>query len=228
MNDEFFNDLKNTYYNEKNSQINKRDIDGLIHASQLGGCSKKLWYKVTLTEPKKIIKPALYETFQHGHAVHNWRQEMYSKQLAESEWEFITELSTADKKLGGRIDPMIVGSTDGLLINKNTGERFIYELKTIAAASWEKLRSPQKKHLLQTNVYAKAFGAKGIHIEYFNKNKDQSKYYYVEADEKIYTEAVSQLEYVFGHLNEGTEPPPDPSFFECKSCSFYHICRPED
>lgn len=229
MNEDFFKNLSLDFYGEMNEKINKRDIDGLIHASSIGGCNKKLWYKLTHTEPKKRIKSSLYETFQHGHAVHDWRQSMYLKQIKKlSDWDLICEVSTSDKQLGGRIDPLVIGSTDGLLIHKPTGNRFIYELKTMAEASWEKLRSPQKKHLLQTNIYAKAFDAVGIHIEYFNKNKDKSKYFYVEPTEELFNEAYSQVDYVFQFLNNGEEPLPDPSFFECKSCPYYYICRPEE
>ena len=229
MNEQFFKNLRLKYYQEKNAQLQPRDIDGLIHASSLGGCTKKLWYKVTYAEVRKNISPELYDTFNHGHAVHDWRQGMYKEVLKNNpKYTFLDELKTSDQKYGGGIDPMIVGSTDGLLIDNETGLRYIYELKTMAEKSWDRLRSPQQKHILQGNIYAKAFGAEGVLFEYYNKNKDKSKEYYVEFDPGAIDAAMSQLNYVFSHLEKGEEPRPDPSYFECKSCPYYHLCRPED
>lgn len=223
----------------KNERKQARDTDGMFHPSQLGGCTRKLWYAACMMEPKHRIDAKLRCTFDHGHAVHDWQQEELGKLVAkltegreDVDYECAFEVSLRNPLVANETADQLnlEGRADGLLQIRPHGEdelRVIYELKTMADASWQKLTKPQAKHVAQATIYAKCFDADVILFQYYNKNSDVSKFFFIEPDEVAWENVLSQIDTVRGALDAGQEVEPEYSMWECRSCGYYYDCRPE-
>jgi CRISPR/Cas system-associated exonuclease Cas4 (RecB family) len=217
----------------RNGHISPRDIDGKFHPSALGGCARKLWYAFTMTEPQHRIAPKLRRTFDHGHAVHDWQQrelrEVLNVDDVDCTLSFDTEVSITDTPFAHEWN--IAGSADGLICvrSKRTGEeaRVIYELKTMAKSSWLTLSKPLEKHIMQASVYAEALGASHIVFQYYCKDADVSKYFYVEKRAEDVMDVCDTLQLVLNTLSDGTSPARVSSRWECQSCQYYYTCQPE-
>lgn len=229
----------------KNDRVQARDTDGAFHPSQMGSCTRKLWYAACMMPPKHRIDSKLRCTFEHGHAVHDWQQGDLGKLLNELslrnvdldgengtrfDVEFEVPLTDAAYSNGVAEDLNIRGSADGLIVvqdDHNEYMRVIYELKTMADASWQKLTKPQAKHVAQATIYARCLDADVILFQYYNKNSDVSKFFYVEPDEGAWQNACNQVDTVRRALDTGKEVAAEYSMWECKSCGYYYDCKPE-
>ena len=229
----------------KNTRVQARDTDGAFHPSQMGGCSRKLWYASVMMPPKHRIDAKLRCTFEHGHAVHDWQQgelgdllekltirntEMDGESGIRFDAEFEVSLTDSAHSNGVAEDLNIKGSADGLIIvqdDHNVYMRVVYELKTMADASWQKLTKPQSRHIAQATIYSHCLDADVILFQYYNKNSDVSKFFYVEPDVAAWQNACNQIDTVRGALDNGTEVDAEYSMWECKSCGYYYDCRPE-
>lgn len=222
----------------KNNVAQARDTDGMFHPSQMGGCTRKLWYAACMMPPKHRIDSKLRCTFGHGHAVHDWQQSELGQMLesisgqGSVNFDAIFEVSLSDPTYGNSVAQglNIAGRADGLfVVHDEHGERMrvIYELKTMADASWQKLTKPQAKHISQATIYSKCFGADVIVFQYYNKNSDVSKFFYVEPNEAAWSAVLEQVATVRDALDTGTEVPAEYSMWECKSCGYYYDCKPE-
>ena len=229
----------------KNSIIQDRDTDGMFHPSQMGGCTRKLWYAACMMPPKHRIDPKLRCTFEHGHAVHDWQQaelgklfKTLSKDNVEKwgagglrfDTEFEVSLSDPAHANNLAYELNLAGRADGLIIIQddcNENMRVIYELKTMADASWQKLTKPQVKHIAQATIYAKCLNADVILFQYYNKNSDISKWFYVDPNESAWQGACNQVTDVRSALDSGVEVEAEYSMWECKSCGYYYDCKPE-
>lgn len=238
-------DIYENHQLSKNDIIQSRDVDGMFHPSQMGGCTRKLWYAACMLEPKHRISPKLRCTFEHGHAVHDWQQSELGKMLENISngnvkndeakavrFDTHFEVSLHDSVYGNHLaeELNLQGSADGLIIVRGADDeymRVIYELKTMADASWQKLTKPQAKHIAQATIYSKCLDADVILFQYYNKNSDHSKWFYVEPDETAWQNACNQIDIVRDSLNTGVEVEAEYSMWECKSCGYYHDCRPE-
>ncbi len=214
---------------EKNEIIQSRDIDGKIHPSSLGGCGRKIWYALLAEPPQHSISARLRKTFEHGHKVHEWIQEKLDKALGKNPHVKKVEIEKSINDTQVAYDFLLAGNADGLITLEVDGEiiKIVYEIKTINKDGWEDLRAPLSKHVIQTTTYAKCFDAYLILFDYFNKNDDCHKRYFVRPSEVAWHTTSGQITNILKHLAEGTEPARAGSSWECKGCSYYHICRPE-
>jgi CRISPR/Cas system-associated exonuclease Cas4 (RecB family) len=229
----------------KNDVHQERDTDGFFHPSQMGGCTRKLWYAACMFPTQHRVGAKLRNTFNHGHVIHDWQQAELGEvleHLTETniardgetgirfESEFEVSLSDPAHGNGTAQELNIAGRADGLIIvQQDTGEytRAVYELKSMADASWQKLTRPQTKHIAQATIYSKCFDATAILFQYYNKNGDVSKWFYVEPDEGAWESARAQIGKVRDALSSGGDVPAEYSMWECKSCSYYYDCKPE-
>lgn len=216
----------------RNETTSARDIDGKFHPSALGGCVRKLWYAFAMTPPRHRIPPKLRRTFDHGHAVHDWQQrelrEILNAATDECTMTFATEVSVTQTDFAREWN--IAGSADGLItLSTPAGEtaRVIYELKTMAKTSWMSLARPLAKHVQQASVYAECLGASHIVFQYYCKDSDTSKYFYVEKRDEDVAEVCETLNSVLQCLSSGTEPARVYNKWDCASCAYYHVCQPE-
>lgn len=215
---------------DKNLIVQYRDIDGCIHPSGLGGCTRKIWYALLMEEPVHSVAVKLRRTFEHGTAVHEWIQSKLEKIFEDSPHIRIE----IEKKIGDTeiaLKYRIAGSVDAFItvIDPTTGEelRIVYEIKTINNDGWDKLKEPQAKHIQQTNVYAKCLNASVIIFDYYNKDSDLHKRFYIEPKDTIWATIVMAIDNIFDLMRKGKEPSRNGTSWECRSCSYYHTCRPE-
>lgn len=216
----------------KNSIVQGRDIDGLFHPSALGGCKRRFYYAYLAVPPKHRIPASLRRIFEHGHAVHDWVQSelmhVYNG-LEEGGYTFSLECEVSIRDTDFAQDHNMTGRADGLItITSPIGEetRVIYELKTASEKSWTATKSPKAQHKLQANTYAACFGADYILFDYYNKNKDEHKYFLVNADPELQSRVSDMLNDVLDALSNGEEVEREASRWECGTCQYYYECQP--
>lgn len=220
---------------QQNERISSRDIDCMFHPSSFGGCARRLSYAFMGMIPTHRIDPKLRRTFSHGHAIHEMLQaamgDIYNGLLSGTKGyhaTFTPEVSITDRDLAKEWH--IAGSADGVItIETDDYEevaRVIYEAKSASESSWSGTGKPQPKHLMQATVYAKCLGADAILFEYYNKDKDVSKYFLVPPDEASWEAVKSTLTEVIARANKGELMPGEHSY-ECRTCPYYTECKPE-
>mgnify|MGYP001178532952 CR=1 FL=1 len=218
----------------KNSIVQERDLDGFFHPSSLGGCLRRLWYAFMYTQPEHRIPLKLRFCFEHGHSVHDWMQSQLIAALEKIDGlDIYCEISIRDRKWvlpdSYAFRNNLAGSTDGLIVMQQDGveKRAIYELKTASVSVWDKLTKPNPKHIEQASVYAECFGAEDIIFQYYNKNTDLSKFFYVKKDPTRLEEISRTLGTIMGLANDGKSPAKKYNKWECSTCPYYYTCRPE-
>ncbi len=122
-----------------------------------------------------------------------------------------------------------------------TGEELVYkgwasdvlivEFKSAKERSYEEYTpktKPQKKHEMQLQLYFYLTGIRAGLVYYENKNTQDQKYYYVQYNQKIVDEIVSDIKFVIQHIDQGTLPEREfqPTSFDCRYCDFRDICHP--
>jgi len=214
-----------------NSVIQDRDIDGMFHPSSVGGCRRRLSYALLREEPRHRIPTKLRRTFQHGHSIHDmlqkWMHRAFNSDIGEYSATFEDEVSITRTPLAEKHN--IAGSADGLIVLTKGEEeiRVVYEAKSASNSSWSGVGSPMPKHITQANIYASCLEASHILFDYYNKDKDVHKYFLVERSEEKWNAAIALFAGVVDALNQGELMEPEPNTFECKTCQYYHSCRPE-
>jgi CRISPR/Cas system-associated exonuclease Cas4 (RecB family) len=220
----------------KNDQQSSRDVDGKYHPSALGDCRRKLYYAFHKTPPKHLIPPGLRRTFDHGHAVHSWVQDKLQDVFKNTELGKIATIEI-EKKINDTdwaISHNLAGSADALITfhehqsGIEPGDKVVYELKTSSSASWQSLKSPMQKHVIQANCYAACFGAKWILFDYYNKDKDVHKRFLVEADVSVQTEISNDLILASATCISGEDIPRDMSSWNCATCMYKYTCKPNE
>jgi CRISPR/Cas system-associated exonuclease Cas4 (RecB family) len=127
----------------------------------------------------------------------------------------------------------IKGRTDGLIEYKQTGERLIYERKTLS--NTKKLKKITKEgvqpsHIVQGYGYFLLFSVDKILYEYESLQKDWSKtdepdtaYFVVEIDKDRARQILIRLASVVEAI-ENEEIPEKEESFKCTFCSYQGIC----
>jgi CRISPR/Cas system-associated exonuclease Cas4 (RecB family) len=231
-----------TIFNDYDQNLNNdsdRIPDGKFHPSSFGGCSRKLYYAYHRTAPQNNISPGLRRTFNHGTVVHDWIQEKLIKAIGVSPINnpnvcisVHNEVKINDYQWS--IDHNVSGSIDAVFTFEQpigdfqAGDKVVYELKTSASKTWDSLKSPIHKHILQANAYAAAIGAKWIIYDYYNKDKDVHKRFYLPADEQVQQQISNELYNIMLACTSGQEVARQPSTWECSSCPYAYVCKPED
>jgi len=223
------------HMDEQNDVVSPRDVDCMFHPSSFGGCARRLSYAFMGATPVHRIPSKLRRTFSHGHALHEMLQgamgKIYNGELSDTggyRATFSPEVSITRRELA--VEHNIAGSADGVItIETEEGvelARVIYEAKSASESSWSSTGKPQPKHVMQATVYAKCLGADAILFEYYNKDKDVSKYFLVPPDEEAWEEVKRVLAEVVARANKGELMPGEHSY-ECRTCPYYTDCRPE-
>jgi len=128
--------------------------------------------------------------------------------------------------------PALAGSLDGLIQNppEAPGETVGLEIKTANQKSWDKLKksgvkSHQRRHYTQINLYAYWFQLPGFVYLSVNKNTDEIYSEWVPYDPEEVDQARADARTVLS----ATTPPPGiskiPSWYQCKFCDFSDVCH---
>lgn len=209
-----------------NSNVSKRDTDGLFHPSMLGGCTRKLLYHYLSEMPTHNIDTRLRRCFDHGHAIHDMLQRFLVQAYSARGVRVAVEVSINDTALAKQYE--LAGSADAVIYLESGP--VIYEAKSISSDGWASLsRTPLIKHRAQANIYAMCLEATGVVFEYFDKGRDMSKFLYMKPDGELWESTVAQIERVRSNaysIDAFTAIPAEGSSYECKSCQFRDICSP--
>jgi CRISPR/Cas system-associated exonuclease Cas4 (RecB family) len=229
---------------------------GKFYPSSVGSCKRKVAYQM-MGYPGKPKQGRSVLILDNGTYFHNRMEEYFEKmgimvapelKLKDTELR-ISGRSDAIiynfmKKTEGPIegDEMIklfkpVYDEEGT----ETGEELVYEgwasdvliveFKSAKEKSYEDYTpktKPQKKHEMQLQLYFYLTGIRAGMVYYENKNTQDHKYYYVEYNQAIVDEIVSDIKFVISHIDAGTLPEREfqPTSFDCRYCDYRDICHP--
>jgi CRISPR/Cas system-associated exonuclease Cas4 (RecB family) len=248
--------------NDKNFKDRYKNNEGWYRASSAGFCSRKMYYESVLklepqVQPKNDSKMKMrlgtifHDELQGAlksfspHYIYNFiNTEYVSTEYVSTEYEkekdkYIIEKEKVDVHIEGNIqlpDLNVRGHYD---IVFESGQVFLYDIKTIGAYPWSlkfgRNRKPQsRQHPLQLGTYAlgveEQFGRiDGMYLYYYNKDSSKTKTVEVPMIEKskayMYWEAINE-EHAKGlpKLELGQSPEQK---WACGYCGFVDICKPE-
>jgi CRISPR/Cas system-associated exonuclease Cas4 (RecB family) len=190
---------------------------GTIHASSSHYCRTRLYYDLTAQHaPESTISPELQITFQIGHAIHEYVQNMLHKALP---GRFRDEVKV------DLPEAFILGSsTDG--VAEMDQARVLLEIKTIGS-EFERLTKPKEEHIGQAmGIYATALNVPFVSFLYVSKTWPHSiKEYVVTYDPKVYQRWFrAKIEPIEKALETGEPPIADSDKHECTECPYAKIC----
>jgi len=212
----------------------------VLHCSSLYQvCARKEWlFRMLKPGPEKLVAGQTL-TFDIGHAMHWWwqhrylgpRQELFGDWFCAGckttkrglmpmkcecglDWRVginYVELEVKDEKLG------YIGHTDGILVDRLSGIRRVFEFKSISDSEYKKLKKPKFAHVIQSHAYMHSLGLtesliiyanKGIQCEWGHSDgsvkagKINVKVYVVKFDNGLWTEMEKRIKDRKGALEE--------------------------
>jgi CRISPR/Cas system-associated exonuclease Cas4 (RecB family) len=227
-------DLEGAYVDWVESEP-RDDRQGHFHPSAVGGCARRNVYEYIRTPRQFMDKPEDMEIFRIGHAVHHLVQTILSdlsRVLTPRgiEYTFQPEIPY-DPETDLLYNDLGVGGTcDGLLTlhHKRLGwkQRGVVEIKTIKNEKFNQLREPKEDHQMQANLYAFRFDAPIIWYWYYNKDNSKRRVFKTKASDKHLTKALARFTEQRAHVDAGTLPEREESFWMCPRCEYGHVCKP--
>jgi len=224
-----------TVMSNPNRERECAERQGYFHPSALSMCARMNVY-CARSEPFKInLGVAESERFAYGHGVHDRVQTVLDEvdRVAKDQgliWSFAREVSCDKAKNRLFLDLRIGGTTDGLIEIEKPNEwkqRGVIEIKSMKDEYWEKAKRPVEGHELQAHIYAFRFDCPIIWYWYFNKNTGKHRVFAKAFDWEILNKALTRLEMLNEHLDEGTLPDREESWYFCTYCEYRHVCDPD-
>jgi CRISPR/Cas system-associated exonuclease Cas4 (RecB family) len=185
---------------------------GVYHPSALTRCRRACYYDVTSVPPKPRHDAGLLALFSIGHALHD----MLQKRLAEMFDDFESEVEVTIPPLN------VYGHTDGVLRQRE----YVVEIKTVGDATYKKLVRPKKDHVIQVHCYMYALNIPRCYMLYINRNTGEMRGFVVRFRHAIWEEALTVIRYVEHYVKAETPPPREINKWTCRSCKFFHVCKP--
>jgi hypothetical protein len=195
--------------------------------SMIGGCSRQnvLHYVGAPTNPSYGINPFLHKILDTGTALH----EVIQGYLSEHPGVYLVkEVPVHHPEL------KIKGHSDGLLIDRKTGNRWVLEIKTTGASKFAKISRPEPHHQAQASTYARLLGVEWAVILYWSRDNGMMKEFPVQALQS-WEEVKERVQWLLEYA-EAIEDPSEireeelPEFDakECRAsvdfCSFSDVC----
>lgn len=211
------------------------DRQGHFHPSAVGGCARRNVYEYIRTPQVFMDKVEDLEIFRIGHAVHHLVQTIMSdlrRILTPQGIDFIfTPEIPYDRDTDLLYNDLGIGGTcDGLLeiYHQKHGwrQRGVVEIKTMKDEKFNTLRAPKPDHLMQANLYAFRFDTPIIWYWYYNKDNSRRKVFTTKADDVVLGKALDRFVSQKAHVDAGTLPEREESFWMCPRCEYGHVCQP--
>ncbi len=226
-------DLDSLYSKAILSKKNDDSRQGVFHPSAVGGCRRASVYEYIRAPFLEDPDEESQEIFELGHHIHDIIQSRLEHSttipgITNLNVEFTREVSyDAETDLLHR-DMGIGGTTDGILRvwTPEWEQRGVLEAKSIATDGFDRLKGPDKKHLMQAHLYCYRYDLPVMWIFYYNKNNSKRQIYSRVFDPKIFDEAVEYFAGLMDHVQLGTLPPRDESFYICPRCKYRDLCKP--
>jgi len=182
------------------------------HPSAITGCKRALYYDRVGEEPKQNIHASLRMLFGLGHAIHGFVQEKLEVNGPEFKAEVVAQFDELS----------IYGRCDGIWCERG----WILEIKTIGDSSFRTLVKPKEPHIHQAHCYMKALDTPRTQVLYVNRDSGQMRLFRIHFDDEVWAKIRGTIEFVESHIENGTAPPKEESYYGCRSCKFAHVCKP--
>jgi CRISPR/Cas system-associated exonuclease Cas4 (RecB family) len=227
-------DLEAAYVNWVETEP-RDDRQGHFHPSAVGGCARRNVYEYIRAPRMFMDKPADMEIFRIGHAVHHIVQTILAdlgRVLTPRgiEYSFYPEIPYDPATDLLYNDLGIGGTCDGLLELRHTRlgwtQRGVVEIKTIKNEKFNQLKAPKEEHQMQANLYAFRFDTPIIWYWYYNKDNSQRRVFKTRASDEYLDKALARFVEQKAHVDAGTLPDREESFWMCPRCEYGHICQP--
>jgi hypothetical protein len=212
-----------------------------IHASELGGCGRKIVYNLLGVEQNKNTPPIWRKRFKVGHAIHNMFQQDFSEMAADSNGAFTFEaevpINPDTSALANKW--CIYSSCDGVFTyweRENESSpwqqvlRVGLEIKTSSDAEFEKLRAPKPEHVDQAHIYMACLDLPVMWFLYFNKGNQNTTPstgpWMTSFNSKTWSRLESKMEGLHAAADSALLPDREESIV-CEFCAFRGTCQPK-
>lgn len=248
---------------ESYQKLVHHERDPRLHASTLyQTCARKELLIELLKPPPEHLVAGQLMTFDVGHMMHWWWQHRYlgPKQELWGDWYCAgcaltthgfmplacpcgrdwrsainyKELLVEDKTLG------YVGHTDGVLVDRVSGKRRIFEFKSASPTDYKEITKPKKAHIIQAHAYMRVLGPDEALIVYQNKGsqcewrkngeewipgKPNIKPFIVKFDNNLWSKVEKQIHDRADALTELNAILKDGKLTEAQVCKWGRICE---
>jgi hypothetical protein len=171
--------------------VHKDRAPGLHCSTLYETCARKEGLVILHPPEEEVLKAGQLATFDMGHMMHWWwqhrylgpKQELWGKWFCAGcgitttgfmplncscgrDWRLAMnykELFVEDKELG------YVGHTDGVLVDRISDTRRIFEFKSISPSEFKDLSKPKGAHVIQAHAYMRSLSLTEALIVYQNK-----------------------------------------------------------
>lgn len=211
------------------------DRRGHFHPSAVGMCARRGVYEYTKTPREFMHSTNEMEIFRMGHAVHGIIQGILSdldRVLTPKgiQYEFTPEIPFDPETDSLYQDFGIGGTADGLLKltcpKEGWTQRAVLEVKSSKAELFSSIKGPKPDHQMQANLYAFRFDCPVIYYWYYNKNTSERKVFARPADDAVLEKAITRFAEQRAHVDAGTLPDREESYYMCPRCEYGHVCKP--
>lgn len=200
------------------------------HWSSATGCKRKnyLNYVHKLDEDLDVPPntPESEWTFTHGDVIHELIQDMFLERLGKEHVtieEWVNESINEEFEIKGHADIVIRDHED-------FPNPFVIDIKTKAEFTYYNygkgghVRStPAEKNIMQLNGYMNHIGARFGALLYYSKRNDHLEEYWIERDEELFDEGISEIVELLEHVQSGEPAPRDANEYLCCNdyCKYY-------
>lgn len=140
-----------------------------FRASEALACARQIGFRVIHMPVSNPAPPETKMAFEVGNRVHDVMQDVLK-------WAWNAEI-----EVSSLVDEDVSGSLDGIYLLEAGEEKVIVEIKSVAGFGFilatgarrsPEGAGPKPEHLVQAGMYARAHGAKLVHLIYFDKDKN--------------------------------------------------------
>jgi hypothetical protein len=117
----------------------------------------------------------------------------------------------------------IRGECDDIVLNSVTGDKAIFEMKTMNDAEWKRLAAPKPEHIIQVQSYMFGHNVLRTVFNYENKNDQQVKAFMVSFDYVLWNTIAERCMRIMKQLAEGGTPERTPVAWDSR-CNFFPVC----
>lgn len=177
----WFSEELDSYLNARAAGSSSYARKRTIRPSEIGQCTRKI-VRLILNQVKETpVEPKQQRTFDMGNAVHKRYLESYIPAIGCAvmvDGEPFIEHRIEDRDLWLR------GAPDAVIINKQDGLPYIFELKSIKQELFLELSTPSEEYIDQVHLYMYMLKIPRSIVFYENKNNQDIMEFHIDMDEK--------------------------------------------
>jgi len=225
--DGFFTRQINTYLQTKSNFDYPRDR--IIRPSEITECTRAIVCKLLGFSVREVITPRQQRIFDNGNYVHKRYLKSYIPHMG---WAAKVEVDDNGKtKIKDFIEVTayneelwLKGTPDAVIINKEDGLPYIFELKSIKQELFFALEQPDWGYMAQVHLYMLLTGIPRAIVFYENKNDQDIKEFLVLQDPHIMELLLNKIKEIQTYVLNYEETKLLPPFCMDKYCM---LCKNE-